>query len=113
MRLKKLIFIITILLGFGLTGLQAQEAIPATGGNASGSGGSVSYTVGQVTYQTHSGTSGSIAEGVQQPYEIWVVTDIEEAAGINLSVNAYPNPVTDHLILTVEDLKLSTLSFQL
>ncbi|MEN8229766.1 MAG: T9SS type A sorting domain-containing protein [Bacteroidota bacterium] len=113
MRHKKLIFIITILLGFGLTGLQAQEAIPATGGEASGSGGSVSYTVGQVAYQTHAGTSGSIAEGIQQPYEIWVVTGIEEAAVINLSVNAYPNPVTDHLILTVEDLKLSTLSFQL
>jgi len=41
------------LLGLGLTGLQARENIYTTGGNSSGSGGSVSYSVGQLTCQTH------------------------------------------------------------
>jgi hypothetical protein len=101
------------LLGLGLTGLQAQECVNATGGNASGSGGSASYSVGQVVYTTHTGTSGSVAEGVQQPYEISVVTAIEEAKGINLSVSAYPNPTTDYLTLEVKEFDLSNLSFQL
>ena len=91
-----------LLLGLGLTGLQAQESLNATGGNTSGSGGSASYSVGQVVYTTNTGTSGSVAQGVQQPYEISVVTGIEEAKGINLSVSAYPNPTTDYLTLEIE-----------
>jgi hypothetical protein len=54
-----------------------------------------------------------VAQGVQQPYEILVVTAIEEAKGINLSVMAYPNPTTDYLQLKVESEKLKDLSFQL
>jgi hypothetical protein len=44
--------------------IRAQNAIPASGGNATGSGGSVSYTFGQVVYTTKSGTGGSVAQGV-------------------------------------------------
>lgn len=113
MRHKRLKLSAVLLLGLGLTGLQAQESVNATGGNASGSGGSVSYSVGQVVYTTNAGTSGSVAQGVQQPYEISVVTGIEEAKGINLSVTAYPNPTTDFLQLKVENEKLKDLSYQL
>ncbi|MEI8204653.1 MAG: T9SS type A sorting domain-containing protein [Bacteroidota bacterium] len=102
-----------LLLVLGQTGLKAQDALPATGGNASGSGGSVSYSVGQVVYQTHTGTNGSVAEGVQQPYEISVTIGIEEAKGINLMVSAYPNPTTDFLTLRIDEFDLSDLSFQL
>ena len=113
MRHKRLKLSAVLLLGLGLTGLQAQESANATGGNASGSGGSVSYSVGQVVYTTNTGTSGSVAQGVQQPYEISVVTGLEEAKGINLSVSAYPNPTTDFLELKVESEKLKDLSYQL
>jgi hypothetical protein len=113
MRNKRLKLIAILLLGLGMKGLQAQEALPATGGNASGSGGSARYSVGQVVYQTHTGTNGRVAEGVQQPFEISVVTGIEETYGINLSVTAYPNPTTDYLTLEVKDFELSALHFQL
>ncbi|NLK81924.1 MAG: T9SS type A sorting domain-containing protein [Bacteroidales bacterium] len=113
MRHKKLKLSAVLLLGLGLTGLIAQESINATGGNASGSGGSVSYSVGQVVYTTNTGTSGSVAQGVQQPYEISVVTAIEEAKGINLSVSVYPNPATDYLTLEVQEFELLNLHFQL
>jgi hypothetical protein len=42
---------------------------PQAGGEATGSGGSVSYSVGQVVYTTNTGINGSVAQGVQQPYE--------------------------------------------
>jgi len=103
MRHKKLKLSAVLLLGIGLTGLQAQEAIPATGGEASGGGGSASYSVGQMVYTTNTGTNGSVAQGVQQPYEISVVTEIEQAKDINLSVSAYPNPTTDYLTLSISD----------
>jgi hypothetical protein len=93
--------------------LQAQEVIPATGGNASGSGGLASYSVGQVVYQSYTGTSGSISEGVQQSYEIAVVTAVKETKGINLSVTAYPNPTTDYLTLSINEFDISNLSYQL
>jgi len=111
----RLSLLITVFLAFtfSLSSSFAQEVIPASGGDTKGSGGSVSYSVGQLFYHTHRGEDGSVAEGVQQPYEILVVTGIEDAKSINLSVTAYPNPTTDYLTLEVKDFELSTLHFQL
>jgi hypothetical protein len=102
-----------LLLIFGFTGLQAQEAIPASGGNASGSEGSVSYSVGQMVYTTNIGTNGSVAQGVQQPFEISVVTGLEDTEGISLRCSVYPNPTTDYLVLKVENFDKENLSYQL
>ncbi len=114
MRHKKLKLSAVFLLGLGLTGLQAQTAVPATGGHASGSGGTVNYSVGQVVYTTNTGGSnGTVAHGVQQPFEISVVTGLVEAKGINLSVSAYPNPTTDFLNLKVENYDNTNLSYKL
>ena len=107
--MKKIIAIITVLFITGLT--YAQTAISGTGGEATGAGGTSSYTVGQVAYTTHTGTSGSVAQGVQQPYEIYVVTTIENAPNINLVYKAYPNPVQHSLTLSIP--KYEGLSFQL
>jgi len=113
MRHKRLKLSAVLLLGLGLTGLQAQTSVNATGTNASGSGGTVSYSVGQVVYTTNTGASGSVAQGVQQPFEISVVTGLEEAKGINLSVTAYPNPTTDYLTLSISEFEISNLTYQL
>ena len=113
MKHKRLKLSALLFLGLGLTGLQAQESVNATGGDALGSGGSASYSVGQVVYTTNTGTNGSVAQGVQQAFEISVVTGLEEAKGINLSVSAYPNPTTDYLTLEVKDVELLNLHFQM
>lgn len=114
MRRKQLKLSVVLLLGLGFaTSVLAQEAIPASGGNASGSGGSVSYSIGQVLYATNIGTNGSMAEGVQQPFEISVVVGIDQARDINLKCTAYPNPATDLLTLEVEIPDNENLFFQL
>lgn len=113
MRHNRLKIGVVLLLGFWMTGVQAQECINTVGGDISGGGGSVSYSVGQVTYQTYTNTNGSISEGVQQSYEISIVSAIKEAQGINLSVSAYPNPTANNLILEVKDVEHSTTYFQL
>ena len=116
MKRKKVKLCAVLLLGIGIIGLQAQEAIPASGGNASGSGGSVTYSVGQVVYTINTGTSGSVAQGVQQPYEISDVTAIEEAKEITLQCSVYPNPTTDFLTLKVDAsamLSIQSMSYQL
>ncbi len=113
MKHKRLKLSALLFLGLGLTGLQAQTSVNATGRNASGSGGSASYSVGQLAYTTNTGTNGSVSEGVQQPFEISEVTGIEEAKGINLSVSAYPNPTTDYLTLSISEFEISNLTYQL
>lgn len=114
MRLKRLKLSFVLLFGLGLSiSSHAQQTIPASGGNASSTGGSVSYTVGQLFYSTNTGTNGSVAEGVQQPYEISVIVGIEQAKDITLVCMAYPNPTTDLLILEVESMNNESLFFQL
>ena len=99
-----------LVLGFGLTTAHAQHAVTAAGGNASGSGGTSAFSVGQALYTTQNGSNGSVAQGVQQPYEISIVTD---ASGISLSFSVYPNPTTGFLILNVGNYKTQNLSFKL
>ena len=93
-------------------GLKAQETVPATGGDASGTGGSSSYTVGQVVYTTNIATSGSIAQGVQQPYEISTSLGIE-VTEINLELMAYPNPTNNILTLNIGNYDMEQLTYQL
>jgi hypothetical protein len=114
MQYKKLVVSAAFLIGLGLTALQAQESINAAGGNATGTEGSVSYSVGQVVYTTNTASNGySVSEGVQQPFEVMVVSGIEEANGINLSLTVYPNPTTDKLTLSISEFEISNLSYQL
>lgn len=54
-----------LLLSTGLSTGYAQEAVVAAGNNASGSGGSSSYSVGQVFFTNISGGGGSVGQGVQ------------------------------------------------
>jgi len=98
---KLLILLFASQLNFGSLVL-AQEAVTIAGGNASGSGGSASYTVGQIVYSTETVSSGSVAQGVQQPFEISVVSGINEIHGILLQCSVYPNPTTDLLILKID-----------
>lgn len=80
--------------------LSAQESVVASGGTASGAGGSATYSVGQVVYTQIDGSSGSALQGVQQPYEISVL-DIEEHPTIKLYAIVYPNPTQDNIILKI------------
>ncbi|MEI8203753.1 MAG: T9SS type A sorting domain-containing protein [Bacteroidota bacterium] len=82
--------------------VDAQQTLDATGGNASGTSGTVSYSIGQMVYTTIVGTNGSIAQRVQQPYEISVANGIEDAIGISLICSIYPNPTSDYLTLKIE-----------
>jgi hypothetical protein len=100
MNIKKILF--NLFMTHVAMNILAQEVISTAGNTASGSGGSVSYTVGQVFYTTNSGTSGSVSQGVQQPFEISVITFKENAKGISLSYLVFPNPTTDYLILKIE-----------
>lgn len=99
----KIRFVALFFLCVGFSSLQAQNAVPVAGGEASGQGGTASYTIGQIVYCTSKGTNCSVAQGVQQSYIISVETGIDRLKDISLTCTAYPNPTTDYLTLKIED----------
>ncbi len=90
---------------------QAQESANASGGDATGSGGTAAYSIGQVVYTTNTGSSGSVAQEVQQAYEI-ITVGIKETA-LNISLTAFPNPTTEYLTLHISDYNNEKLFYQL
>lgn len=97
MKNSKNILVVVVAL-FCAFSLNAQSAIVPVGGDAQNSNGSVSYTVGQIAVATVSNSNGSVsvAEGVQQPYEIQTV-GVNEYPQIALNAKVFPNP-TENLV---------------
>ena len=111
MKHKRIMTSIAFLL-LGLGGLHAQQATTAAGGEATGTGGTASYSVGQVVvYTTNTGTNGSVAQGVQQAYEIYNV-GIKETE-LNISLSIFPNPTAANLTLQISDYNNEKVSYQL
>ncbi|MFZ4543028.1 MAG: T9SS type A sorting domain-containing protein [Saprospiraceae bacterium] len=106
---KPILLLTSILLTAVIT--QAQQSINSSGGNAKGSGGTLTYSVGQTVYTINKGIGGSAAQGVQHAYEILTVgsKDIE----LDISISVYPNPTEDKLTLQVEDYHRYNLLYQL
>ena len=77
-----------------------QVMLPA-GGNAMGSGGSVSYSFGQLSNKKSSGPNETSTDGIQNPFEIMVITGFE-IKDVPLDITVYPNPATSFLILQTD-----------
>lgn len=92
---------------FAFTGWTQQNTV-STGGNATGTGGTANYSVGQVDYSNAQGTNGSINQGVQQPFEFYLLGIGEELV---IDILLYPNPTNEFIVLQLDnftnDLKYS------
>lgn len=109
---KKFTLLIFLVAGLQATVSYAQQGTTASGGEASGSGGTASYSTGLVSYTTITGSGGTATQGIQQPYEIFVL-GTDEFETINLSVIAYPNPTASLLNLSFESLDVPNPKFEL
>lgn len=110
---KRFLLLSAFCFGIGMMNIQAQQSFVTAGASVSGSGVSVSYSIGQIVYNTCVGESCYIIQGVQQSIEISVITGIEEAIGINLEIVVYPNPTSDFVKLRVRNYQLDNLEFYL
>ena len=97
---KLSLFFLTIYFGCSI-GVFAQSDFVVTGSNQTSATGSVSLTVGQVSYSNEDSTSGSISGGVQQVYNIEIINGVEQN-NINLNLTAYPNPTTENVWLRID-----------
>jgi hypothetical protein len=113
MKQQRKILCVFFLSGFCIAFVQGQQTIPATGGSIGGTGGSVTYSVGQILYSTFSGANGSVVQGVQQPFEISVVTAVAKTEYIKLECLVYPNPTMGAVKLVIESDDYENLKFLL
>ena len=102
---------LTLMFGLGLTTAFAQESANASGGNATGSGGSVAYSIGQTVYTYETGFNGNTSQGVQQPYEIYSVGIDEDQSYI--SVATFPNPTLNYIMLEIIDYSIEEIEYLL
>jgi hypothetical protein len=104
------------LLGFlliwisSLTTAIAQESINTSGTSSTSSSGSISYSIGQVVYTSASGTTGSINQGVQQPFEFEIITGVEHT---EIEMAVFPNPAVEQLQLNISSTNIENYSIQL
>jgi hypothetical protein len=104
--IKKYIIPLVVLLSFGFSSF-GQNALSTTGGQFKSTGGSTSFTVGQVAYVLKKGTGSYLNEGVQQVYTK-KTTPIEELVYLK-EVQLYPNPTQETfnlIISTKEDVQI-------
>ena len=106
--LKTILFCLLITVGFTF----AQAALTASGGEAVGAGGSLSYTIGQVDYIQASGSGGTASQGVQQPFTITVLGN-DDFSSIELKAVVFPNPTTNYINLIITNVVAEDLSYRL
>ena len=103
-------FKLTLLFLFSLQLSYAQEIVPSTGGDANGTGGTSSFTVGQVFYTSNASSAGFVSQGVQQAFEIQTLSN-PSLLTVQLKAVTYPNPTTDYVELKITDTALENLQY--
>lgn len=96
---------IILFLLFSSNYLFAQQSVNSSGGNGSGTGGSLSFSLGQIDYVYANGSNGSVSQGVQQPFEIFML-GTNEIPEITLELSIYPNPTIDILYIKNKNVAL-------
>ena len=79
-------------LGLSSAYCNAQSNVITSGANGNGAAGSVSFTIGQLDYINANSTAGDINQGVQQPFEIYKVTGLDDMQLAGLDIQISPNP---------------------
>jgi len=97
---KLSIFFVAIYFGCNIN-VSAQSDFVVTGSNQTSATGSVSMSVGQVSYSNEDSAAGSVVSGVQQVYNIEIIDGVEQSY-INLNLTAYPNPTTENVWLRID-----------
>ncbi|MCD0472368.1 T9SS type A sorting domain-containing protein [Flavobacterium sp. JAS] len=105
--MKKNIFKCIVIIGLFVlsTKVSAQQAISTSGESFSNENGFVSFTIGQVVFESIDNSG----QGVQQPPREVVLSTTE----LELEIVAFPNPMADILCLNITDGDFAGYTYQL
>ena len=99
-------------LGLGTLICTAQERTLASGGQATGTSGSLHYSLGQVVDIETTAATGTLSQGIQLGFDVFTLSHFEFEA-VNLRIQSYPNPTQNDIIITVNKAWINTLNFEL
>ncbi len=103
--MKRLLFLpVLILTSLSLSGQTISPSVVASsGGYAQGDGVSLSWTLGEMVIETlqHDNNGLILTQGFHQT-DI-VITSVYEATGLDLQIDAFPNPVKEHLTVIMQE----------
>lgn len=98
---------------FNVIYVQAQEKTYSSGGNATGSSGSINYSVGQLVSSDNSDGTYTVSRGIQQAYEISNILNLNIGQNTDSQIFIFPNPTADYLNLSLNIGNNSKLKYQL
>jgi hypothetical protein len=107
--LTKTIFLLLLIISGKI---QAQESVNTTGENITGTNGTMSYTIGQLDYESTENANGSVSQGVQHPYEYFSV-GVDDYPLFTLEAVVFPNPTIENIQLSIKDYAIEKLQIQL
>lgn len=102
-KITVIIFILYSLFPF------AQSNITVSGKDIMGSNGSISYSIGQIDFINYQSNDNIITQGVQQPFEIFVL-DTKEWNSL-IDVQVFPNPTSEGIELIINSNHPESFSF--
>ena len=92
--------------------VSAQQSANTSGKNISQNNTSVSYSIGEVYYNSTTTLSSVITQGIQQPYEIYLISGIGNEKDVQL-ITAFPNPTSSSIKIVTQDIKIDGLNYKL
>jgi|WetSurMetagenome_2_1015567.scaffolds.fasta_scaffold395372_2 hypothetical protein len=112
--MKKQLF--TLIFVLAAIAMQAQSierwAISSSGGSYyDGTSFEMDYTAGEVIVTTLSNGTNFLTQGFQQPFTNSTVS-VPENADENSNIQFYPNPVEDHLVISIQNAKSGVYRYQ-
>ncbi len=107
---KKVLILICF---FYIGKIQSQENTHASSGNASGSGGIINYSVGQLVFSDISDGTYTSSQGLQQAFEISNLLNLDIDQSTDSNIFVFPNPTTNYLNLSLNIDNSSKLTYQL
>jgi len=110
MKVKKVLLLTFFL---NLIYIQAQEKTYSSGGSATGSGGNINYSVGQIVSNDNSDGTFTISRGIQQAYEISNILNLNIPQSTDIEISIFPNPTADYINLSLNISNSNKLVYQL
>lgn len=95
---KNLLYPFLLFFLFGISSAAAQVSVNAGANSVSGESIVMDYTIGQAILQTTSNSEWAFIVGIQQDYEIYVDTRINDFL-LDIDISLYPNPAVHYIEL--------------
>ncbi len=115
LNLKIISLLVIIMLFFSFKGISQStqtntsnimETINASGANATGSSGTVTYSIGQVFYTYIGQSVYNVAQGIQHEELEKTLTTPENNVEPKTEIFIFPNPTTDYVTINMEGLEV-------